>query len=147
MALPTQAQISAGIRYASGYVATGGALLVMVGVLPADKAHAIVDAAQSLLTDLQKTVSDFYVLAALVFPIVMGVIARYGYKSASPASQVASLKQAAPDKVAEVAEAVKEADPKTLVAATQSIPAAQVTVTDPRLASPGVTVVAAEKTS
>ena len=144
MNLPTQAQIGAGIRYAGGYIATGGALIITFGLLPSGEAHGIVDASQKVLTDLQQLVGDSYLLVGLVAPVIMAAIARMGWNSASPAGQVASLKASSPG---QVAEAVKDVDPKTLVAATQSLSAAQVTVSDPALASPGVKVVASSASS
>lgn len=87
----TQAQFNAALRYVSGYVATGGAVVVTIGLLPADQAHAIVDTMQKVLTDLKQLVGDSYLLAGLVLPIVMGIITRIGWKSASPEKQAASV--------------------------------------------------------
>ncbi|HZS57559.1 MAG TPA: hypothetical protein VFA65_24375 [Bryobacteraceae bacterium] len=87
----TQAQIGEGIRYVSGYIATAGAIIVTIGLLPADTAHSIVDQSQKVLTDLQQTISDGYLLAGLVFPVIMAAIARMGWKSASPVSQAKSV--------------------------------------------------------
>jgi uncharacterized protein YjeT (DUF2065 family) len=87
MNVPSQSQINAGLRYAGGYVVTAGAVVVAFGALPADKAHAIVDAAQKVLTDIQQTVGDSYALAYLVLPIIAGVIAKFGWNSAKPDNQ------------------------------------------------------------
>ena len=144
MSLPTQAQINSSIRYYSGYVVAGGTLLVTFGLIPPATAHALIDALQKFATDLQALVGDSYVIVGIVGPIILGAIARRGWNSASPAGQVASLKASSPG---QVAEAVKDVDPKTLVAATQSLSAAQVTVSDPALASPGVKVVASPASS
>jgi len=108
MNLPTQAQISAGIRYASGYLATGGTVIVAIGLLPPDTAHGIVDASQKVLTDLKQLVGDSYLLAGLVLPVVAGLLARLGIRAASPKSQVASV---------------------------QALPTVQVLTTDPKLAT------------
>lgn len=134
---PTQAQINAGLRYAGTAVASIGTIATIIGLLSADQAHALVAALQKFLTDLQQLIGDTYVIAGIIGPIAVVWLTRLGMKAASPASQVASLKATAPEKVAE---AVATVDPKTLVAATQSLDAAQVIVTDPTLASPGVKV-------
>jgi len=115
MSLPTQAQINAGIRYLSGYLATGGAIIVALGLLPPDTAHAILDASQKVLTDLKQLIGDSYLLAGLVLPVAAAFLARLGIKAASPKNQIASV---------------------------QALPQAQVLVTDPRLkATPEVKVV------
>ena len=115
MQAPTQAQIYAGIRYASTWVVTAGAVVVTIGMLPPDTAHAIVDASQRLLVDLKQTIGDSYVLAGLLFPIIAGILAKIGWSSASLKKQIAVV---------------------------QASPQAQVTVTDPKLAEgiPGVKV-------
>ena len=112
---PTQAQIYAGLRYASTWIATAGAVVVTIGMLPADTAHSIVDAAQKLLADLKQTIGDAYLLAALLFPVIAGIVAKIGWTSASLKKQIAVV---------------------------QASPNAQVTVTDPKLAEgiPGVKV-------
>jgi hypothetical protein len=112
MEWPTQSQFNAGFRYAGGYVATGGAVIATMGLLPADKAHAIVDAAQKVLTDLQQLVGDSYLLGALVFPIAMGVIAKMGWNSASTSNQKQSVMAAEPNTVI-----VKASTPEAATAA------------------------------
>src|ERR1700722_4942413 len=119
MNMPTQAEINTALRYggtAAGSVAT---VFTMFGLIPADSAHQIVEAFQKLMTDLQLVVGDLYVLAALIFPVVVGILAKLGWNSARPENQIAS---------------VKAMSPKTLIASVQEMPEAQVTVTDPKLA-------------
>lgn len=115
MRMPTQAQINTLIRYASGYLATGGAIFVAAGALPPDTVHSIVDAAQKVLDDIKQLIGDSYLLVALVFPLVMAAAAKIGWTSASPKNQIAAV---------------------------QSLPTAQVIVSDPKLAEgiPGVKV-------
>jgi hypothetical protein len=103
----TQTQINAALRYGGTWVATGGTALAVLGLIPADKAHALVDAMQGVLSDVQSLVGHLYLIAGIVGPLVMAVIARFGVKSASPQAQIATV---------------------------QAMPEAQVTVTDARLA-------------
>jgi hypothetical protein len=137
---PTTAQVNAALRYAGTAASTIGAGAVLLGVLPADTAHAIVEAAQKVLTDLQQLVGDSAYLATLLFPVIIGILARIGVKSASTQSQVAAVQAASP---ATLVAAVKVAAPKLLIAAVQAMPKADVTVSDPKLAEgiPGVKVV------
>ena len=114
MNVPSQSQINAGLRYAGTAVGTIGTVATVMGVLPPDTAHAIVQSSQKVLTDLQQLIGDSYLLFVLVFPVIVGWLARVGYKSASPKSQVAAV---------------------------QAMPAVQVTVSDPNLATAGVKVV------
>ena len=139
MNLPTTAQVNSALRYAGTAVSTIGAGAVLLGVLPADTAHAIVEASQKVLTDLQQLIGDAYVLAGLVFPVVIALITRLGWNAVSTKSQVAAVKAASPETLVAAVNAV---DPKTLVAAVQDMDAANVTVTDPKLAEgiPGVKV-------
>ena len=115
MNMPTQSQINAGLRYAGTWVTAGGGALVMLGAIPPDKAHALVDALQGTLTDLQSLIGHFYIIASIVGPGLAFWLGKIGWNSASPKSQIASV---------------------------QALPQAQVTVTDPKLAEgiPGVTV-------
>jgi chromate transport protein ChrA len=107
--LPTQSQINAGLRYAGGYVATGGAIAVAAGSLPPATVHSLVDAAQKVIGDLQQLVGDSYVLFGLAFPIIMGVVAKFGWNSARPANQK---------------QAIIAAEPNTIIAETTSPAAA-----------------------
>lgn len=124
MKMPTQAQINTGLRYGGICVTAGASALVTLGAIPPDKAHALVDALQGVLTDLQDMVGRFYVIAGIVGPGLALWIAKLGWNSARPANQTASA---------------IAADPKGVIAAVQAIPEAQVTVSDPKLVSPGVT--------
>lgn len=112
MEWPTQSQINAGFRYAGGYVATGGAVIATMGLLPADTVHSIVDAAQKVFTDLQQLIGDSYLLAGLVLPIAMGVIAKMGWNSASTKSQKQAVMTAEPNTVI-----VKASTPEAATAA------------------------------
>lgn len=87
MKMPTQAQLNAGLRYGGSWIATGGAIVVTIGLIPPDTAHALVDAAQKVLGDLKQLVGDSYILAGLAFPVVMGLLAKFGYSSANPEKQ------------------------------------------------------------
>lgn len=110
----TQAQINTGLRYAGVVAGTLGSAAVLLGTLDSHTAAGIVAAFQQLMSDLQLVVGDFYKLGILVGPIVVGWLAQMGVHSASPKSQVASV---------------------------QSLPAAQVLVSDPKLLAPGVKLV------
>jgi hypothetical protein len=99
MQKPTLNQVYTGIRYASGYIATGGAIVVMAGALPADTVHAIVNASQKVLTDLQQLIGDSALLVTLIFPIAMTVIAKLGLNSARPDSQKTAVVAAQPNTV------------------------------------------------
>ena len=122
---PTAAQVYAALRYAGVTAGTVGTIAAVVGVTDPQTAQNIVAAIHAVIDDLAKLFGDSSKLVLLVAPVVTVYLAKIGYSSASPASQTAA--------------AVK-ADPKTMIAAVQSIPQAQVTVTDPALASPGVKV-------
>ena len=115
MTLPTQAQVNAALRYAGTAAGAIGAGVAVLGIIPPETAHAIVQSAQKVLGDLQQLIGDSYVLAGLVFPIVIAILAKIGVNSASPKSQIAAV---------------------------QALPTAQVTVSDPKLAEgiPGVQV-------
>lgn len=115
MNMPTQAQINTVIRYGGTWIAVGGGALVTLGAIPPDKAHALIDALQGMLTDLQSFVGHFYIVASIVGPGVAIWLGRIGYKSASPKNQIAAV---------------------------QALPQAQVVVSDPKLAEgiPGVKV-------
>ena len=115
MNMPTQAQIYAGLRYAGTAAGTVGTVVTLIGLLPADTSHALVAAFQTWLTDLQKLIGDSYVLVGIALPIITIWLGKIGWNSASPKKQIAAV---------------------------QAMPAAQVTVTDPKLAEgiPGVKV-------
>jgi hypothetical protein len=91
MKWPNQAQINTALRYGGTAVSAIGAGAVVLGALPADKAHAIVEQAQKVLTDLQNLVGDSAYLATLLFPVIIGALARIGWNSASKKSQVAAV--------------------------------------------------------
>ena len=116
MELSTQSQVLAATRNAAS--AAAGAILVFGLSSKIDPATAT-----AIINSLGTVVSDVIVLVGLVTPVVTSL---YAWWSASEKNQVA--------------QALKS-EPKVLVAAVQSLPAAQVTVTDPKLATPGVQVV------
>jgi hypothetical protein len=91
MMFPAQSQIAAGLRYAGVIASSVSTVVVGFGLLPADTAHAIVDAFQKLMSDLQPVFGDLYVLGGLLFPIIAGVLVRMGWKASSPKSQAAAV--------------------------------------------------------
>lgn len=115
MTLPSQGQIYAGLRYAGVAASTVITVLGTLGALSPDAAHAIVAQMQTVGKDLHQLIGDSWQLAVLASPIVGVWLAKIGWNSASPKKQIAAV---------------------------QAIPAAQVTVTDPKLAEgiPGVQV-------
>ena len=115
MPMPTQAQLYASLRYAgvvAGTICTGAAA---IGALDQETAASIVSGIHTLADDLQKTIGDAWKLAVLLAPIGTVWLARLGYAAASPKQQIAAV---------------------------QALAAAQVVVTDPKLAEgiPGVKV-------
>lgn len=123
MQTPTQAQINAALRYAGTAAGTIGTIAALVGVTDQQTAQNIVAALHAVIDDLTQLFGDLSKLTLLVIPVVTIWLAKIGYNSASPQSQVAA--------------AVK-IEPKTMIAAVQAIPQAQVTVSDPKLAE-GIT--------
>jgi hypothetical protein len=91
MSFPAQSQIAAGLRYAGVIASSVSSVGVIIGLLPPDTAHSIVDAFQKLISDLQPVLGDLYVLGGLLFPVIAGFIVRMGWKAASPKSQMASV--------------------------------------------------------
>lgn len=91
MSFPAQSQIAAGLRYVGVIATTVSSVAVGFGIVPAETAHAIVDAFQKLMSDLQPVLGDLYVLAGLLGPVIAAFIVRMGWKAASPKSQVASV--------------------------------------------------------
>lgn len=115
MNLPTQAQVYAGLRYAGTAAGTLGTIMVLVGLLPQDQSTALVASFQQVVNDLVQLFGDTYKFVLLAIPVVTVWLAKIGYSSASPKRQIAAV---------------------------QALPAAQVVVTDPKLAEgiPGVQV-------
>jgi hypothetical protein len=112
---PTNAQFAAALRYAgtaAGTIATVGAAL---GVLTPDQSAALIADMHAVLDDISQLVGDLWKLALLLLPVATFYLAKMGWNSASPKSQIASV---------------------------QALPQAQVIVTDPELARdiPGVKV-------
>ncbi len=138
---PTQAQVYAALRYAGTAAGTVGTIAALAGVVDQQTAQGIVAAFQAVVKDLTQLMGDASKLVLLVIPVATVYLAKIGYSSASPNSQVASVQALAPR---ELTAAVQAVAPRELVAATQALPAAQVAVTDPKLAEgiPGVQVVA-----
>lgn len=127
MNLPTQAQVYAGLRYAGTAAGTLGSAAALFGVMSQDQSATFVADLHAIIDDLVQLFGDVSKFALFIIPIATVWLAKVGYSSASPQNQVA--------------QALK-AEPKTLVAAVQSLPQAQVTVSDPKLAEgiPGVQV-------
>ena len=132
---PTQAQIYAALRYAGTAAGTVGTIAALAGIVDQQTAQDIVASFQAVAKDLTQLLGDSSKLLFLVIPVATVYLAKIGYSSASPSSQVAAVHALAPEQLTAAVQAVA---PRTLVAATQALPAAQVTVSDPTLASPGV---------
>ena len=110
-------------------------IAALAGVVDQQTAQGIVASFQAVAKDLTQLLGDSSKLVLLVIPVATVYLAKIGYSSASPSSQVASVQAMAPKQLTAAVQAVA---PRELVAATQALPAAQVTVSDPTLASPGV---------
>jgi len=115
MNLPTQSQVFAALRYAGTAAGTIGSVGVLIGLLGPDQSQALVASFQAIINDLIQLFGDTYKFALLAIPVVTVWLAKVGYNSAAPKSQIAAV---------------------------QALPQAQVTVTDPKLAEgiPGVKV-------
>jgi hypothetical protein len=116
-ALPTKAQLTTVARYVGTIAGTTASVGAVLGVLTPDQSAAMVADVHAVIDDLGQLFGDVTKLVLLVLPIATVWLAKIGYTSASPKSQIASV---------------------------QALPAAQVNVTDPKLAEgiPGVKVVA-----
>lgn len=114
--MPTQAQINAALRYAGTAVGTIASFAAMLGFLTADQSTALVADVKAVIDDLGQLFGDVSKLVLFLIPIATVWLAKIGYSSASPKSQVASV---------------------------EAMPTAHVTTTDPKLAEgiPGVQVV------
>ena len=132
---PTQAQIFAALRYAGTAAGTIGTIAALAGVVDQQTAQDIVASFQAVVKDLTQLMGDASKLVLLVIPVATVYLGKIGYSSASPSSQVAQVHAMAPEQLTAAVQAVA---PRALVAATQALPSAQVTVSDPTLASPGV---------
>lgn len=111
----TQAEVSAGLRYAGVIAGTLFTTAAALGALSPDTSQQIVADIQAVCDDLQKLVGDVWKLSVLLAPVITYWLAHLGVRSATPKSQIAAV---------------------------QALPEAQVTVTNPKLAEgiPGVTV-------
>ena len=109
----SQQEINAAIRYAGVILGTGVTLMATIGAISPENSAAIVTNLQTVGDDLQKLLGDSWKLGVLIAPAVTLWLAKIGVNAGSPKSQIASV---------------------------QAMPAAQVTVTDPKLAVgiPGV---------
>lgn len=114
--LPTQPQRAAAARYVGTIAGTAASVAAVMGVLTPDQSAAFVGDVKAIIDDLGHLFGDISKLVILIIPIATLWLAKIGYNSASPKSQIASV---------------------------QAMPQAQVTVTDPKLAEgvPGVQVV------
>jgi hypothetical protein len=112
---PTQSQIYTALRYAGTAAGTVGTIAALAGVVDQQTSQSIVAAFQDVVKDLTQLLGDSSKLVLLVIPVATVWLGKIGYSSASPKSQIASV---------------------------QAMPAAQVTVNDPKLAEgiPGVKV-------
>jgi hypothetical protein len=115
MNLPTQAQVNTVFRYAGTAVGSIASIAAVMGVLSQDQAATLVADVHAVIDDLVRLFGDTSKLVLFVLPIATLYLAKIGYSSASPKSQIAAV---------------------------QALPQAQVTVTDPKLAEgiPGVKV-------
>ena len=115
IALPTKSQIATAGRYAGTIAGTAASVAAVMGVLTPDQSAAFVADVKAIIDDLGQLFGDVSKLIILVIPIATLYLAKIGYSSASPKSQIASV---------------------------QAMPHAQVTVSDPKLAQgiPGVQV-------
>ena len=113
--LPTQSQVNAGLRYAGTVAGTVGTIAALAGVVDQETAQNIVAAFQAVVRDLTQLLGDSSKLVLLVLPVATVWLAKIGYSSASPKKQIG---------------------------AGESLNAAHVVVTDPKLAEgiPGVEV-------
>lgn len=111
----TQAQVSAGLRYAGVAAGTLFTTAAALGAISADTSQQIVASIQVVGDDLQKLVGDVWKLSILLAPIATYWLAHIGVRSASAKAQIAAV---------------------------QALDKAQVIVTDPKLAEgiPGVQV-------
>lgn len=127
LTMPTSNQVYTVLRYAGTSAGTIGTIAVLVGLLPDAQSQALVQQFQLVVKDIVQLFGDSSKFVLLAIPVVTMWLAKLGWNSAAPDKQM---------------ERALEADPKKLVAAVQSLPAAQVTVTDPKLAEgiPGVKV-------
>lgn len=115
MTLPTKAQWLAAARYAGTSIGTIGSAAALFGVLSQDQSATFVADLHAIVDDLVQLFGDVSKFALFIIPIATVWLAKIGFNSASPKSQIASV---------------------------QALPAAQVTVSDPKLAEgiPGVQV-------
>lgn len=113
--LPTQSQVNAGLRYAGTVAGTVGTIAALAGVVDQETAQNIVAAFQAVVRDLTQLLGDSSKLVLLILPVATVWLAKIGYSSASPKKQIAAV---------------------------ESLNAAHVVVTDPKLAEgiPGVEV-------
>jgi hypothetical protein len=123
--MPTRAQLATAGRYAGAAAGTAASVAAVLGVMTPEQSAAFVADVHAIIDDMANLFGDVSKLVLLVLPIATLWLGKIGYNKSSPASQTA---------------AAVAADPKTMIAAVQALPAAQVTVSDPALASPGVKV-------
>ena len=113
--MPTKAQLAAAGRYAGAAAGTAATVGAVLGVLTPEQSAAFVADVHAVIDDMANLFGDVSKLVLLVMPIATVWLAKIGYSSASPKSQIASV---------------------------QAMPQAQVVVSDPKLAEgiPGVKV-------
>ena len=111
MTRPSSTQIYAALRYAGTSLGTIGSIAAFIGVLTPDESTTFVADMHLIIDDLVQLFGDVSKFALFLIPIATVWLAKIGFNSVSP---------------------------KKLIATVQAMPEAQVIVTDPKLASPGV---------
>lgn len=116
MNLPTQGQWLTAARYAGTMAGSIGSAAALFGVMSQEQSATLATDLRAIIDDSVRLFGDISKFALFIIPFVTIWLAKIGFNSASPKSQIASV---------------------------QALPDAQVTVTDPKLAEgiPGVKVV------
>lgn len=112
---PTQDQIKSGLLDAATSVGTVGSIAALIGVLSPEQSATFVAEIRAIINDVTQLMGDTWKFALFIIPILTLWASKINWNRSSP---------------------------KSLVAATQALPQAQVTVSDPKLAEgiPGVKV-------
>lgn len=113
MAWPTKEQLKTVSLDVAQYAGTTGSILALIGVFSPEQAAQFIAYVHAIIADITQLVGDSWKFALFIIPIATLWASKVNWNRSSP---------------------------KSLVAATQALPEAQVTVTDPKLASPGVKV-------
>ena len=110
MALPTQAQINTIIRYAGVSIVSLLSLFAAIGAIDPNTSAAIVAQIHIVSDDLQKLIGDSWKLGLLVGPVIVVLLAKIGYTSASPDSQKKSVASQPNTMVVETTNRIKTAN-------------------------------------